>query len=222
MRRSLIVAALIAGLVISSAATFAFIEIGLLARDAHQKLAGAAIKLNVISAQLQSVLQSVQAVELNTTRTEAELAGLANQTRHLSMQTAKAELDLVARAGIVLDSANVAVIKLGDAAQSLGTVGPTVSDAIKQLQVDTHATLENSQVLLAAATTDLDDPAIHEIMLNLQATSKESMETAENVDATTRDIKAYVHRMTTPARGTWNFIKGLLNLTYQSRGAIGK
>lgn len=33
-----------------------------------------------------------------------------------------------------------------------------------------------------------------------------------NVDATTADIHKFVHRETTPARGTWNLIKSFLGI----------
>ena len=55
----------------------------------------------------------------------------------------------------------------------------------------------------AAAAIAMADPAIHETLTHVEGVSG-------NVDATTGDIRAFVHRETSPVTGTWNVIKAFL------------
>lgn len=121
-------------------------------------------------------LIAVQAVEVNTTRTEAELAGLLNATRHIALDEQKAQQDqlaavqqLAARSSRLVDDADVAVKEFGDSAQALGAIGPSVEAAVGGLQADSHDTLEASQDLLRQATADLADSSIHESLNNVDS-----------------------------------------------------
>jgi ABC-type transporter Mla subunit MlaD len=54
-----------------------------------------------------------------------------------------------------------------------------------------------------AAAAAMSDPAIHETLAHVDGV-------AGNLDATSGDIRTFVHRETTPVRGTWNVIKSFL------------
>lgn len=54
-----------------------------------------------------------------------------------------------------------------------------------------------------AAAAALSDPSIHETEAHLDGV-------AGNLDATSGDVRAFVHRETAPVRGTWNIIKSFL------------
>jgi hypothetical protein len=112
--------------------------------------------------QVAATLASVQAIETNTTRTEAELAGLLNETRHIAIDERAAQqaqlaqvADIGRRTRILLDDADNAV-------KAVGTMAPAVRDSVSGISVDAHATAIASQSLLTAATADLSDPAIRQ------------------------------------------------------------
>jgi hypothetical protein len=65
-----------------------------------------------------------------------------------------------------------------------------------------------------AAATAFSDPAIHSTLVHVDAA-------AGNVEGSSADIRAYIHRMTAPARGVYNFFKEVLSLTFNARGALG-
>lgn len=171
--------------------------------------------------QVNSTLSSIQAIETNTTRTEAELSGLLNTTRHIALAEQKSQDDqlqqirlLSIKAGMMIDDADVTI-------KQIGQVAPYVALAVQNTSDDIHTTLYSSQRLIEATTDDVSSPSIRQTMDNIQEASKNTVETTSNVDAATKDIKDYIHRETTPVRGTWNFVKELINLTWSVRGAAG-
>lgn len=177
-----------------------------------------------ISALSQSVivtLSSIQNIETNTTRTEAEMAGLLNTTRHIALEEQKAQQqqlqtvqELSTKAYALLDDADQTI-------KSVGEIPPTVAEAIKSTSEDLHLTLYSSQRLMESATDDLSSPSIKGTMENMQDATKNTASATQNLADTTKDIKDYVHRETTPVRGTWNFIKELINQVWAIRGAAG-
>jgi hypothetical protein len=170
---------------------------------------GALGHLDITLAHVDDAMGDVHSIELETQRTEAEMAGLLNQTRH-GMLTKNQETELVANANLLLTNSNAAVIQLTDSARQIGTVPATVNQAIGQIMSDTHAAIasaqpgiENLNRAAGAAATAMSDPAIHDTLTHVDGV-------AGNADATMSDIHGFVHRETTPVRGTWNVIKAFL------------
>ena len=151
---------------------------------------------------LQTALVAVQNIETDTQRTEAEMAGLLNQTRR-SLTTPEQTKELVDRTARVLDNANESMIGLREAIENTKGIPPTVQGAIQQFAEDSHNTMQGSQALMAAATADLDDPAIKDSLKHIDAT-------ATNADATTADVKKIADEWAAPVKGTWNHIKMFL------------
>lgn len=99
-----------------------------------------------------------------------------------------------------------------------GAIG-TTNDAIEHLTADIDSTHNQISPVLdnLALSTDAMAKQTPVILQNLQETSKQTVLVSENVAGTTdelhgtaTDIHAYIHRETTPARGTWNLIKSFL------------
>lgn len=61
-----------------------------------------------------------------------------------------------------------------------------------------------------SAASVAGDPHLPATLAHLDETTAQLNETAEHIDGTTADIQAYVHRLTTPARGAWHAIKSFL------------
>jgi hypothetical protein len=86
------------------------------------------------------------------------------------------------------------------------TATESVADTTARLDATIDAlrpAIDASIAATSAAARDLSDPAIHETLAHVDGV-------AGNADAASRDIAAFVHRETTPARGTWNVIKSFL------------
>jgi hypothetical protein len=147
-----------------------------------------------------AALDSVQAIETNTTRTEAEMSGLLNTVRHVAMDEHAAETKQLARADALssraetlLIDADVTMKHLDASAVQLGTIGATTNDAIGKIVLDAHLTLGESQKALQAATADLSDPA-------LKQTIAHAGEASENLAVATKEASASmkdVHQATT-------------------------
>lgn len=171
--------------------------------------------------QVQSTLASVQTIETNTTRTEAELAGLLNTTRHIALS----ERDQEAKQFVAVQQLSTDAFQLvndADAAvKNLGDVAPNLTESIQHMTSDVHNTMVSSQALMGAATLTISSPAIAQTEVAAMEAAQHTAIATQNLADTTQDIKVYVHRETTPVRGTWNFIKGLINQTWAIRGAIG-
>ena len=177
--------------------------------------------VNFTLSKLDTALANLQAVELNTTRTEAEMAGLLNTTRHIALKEREAQeeqlhaIQLVAiKAYNVLDDADQTI-------KQVGAVAPVLAESIQDTTEDVQLTLKSTQKLLEATTDDVSSPAIKNTMERVEEASKNTAEATANVAAATQDIRDYVHRETTPVRGFWNAVKALINLTWSIRGAAG-
>jgi hypothetical protein len=194
---------------LAAAALILIAELILLAIDARRKLDGLSDYLTSqqkevagILYQAHSALLDIHAIQTDTTRTEAEMAGLLNQTRH-SMMTPAQTAELVGEASQLIRSATAATDEMGAAANSLKGIAPTAEGAISQLADDSHAAM-------IEATADLRDPSIQLTTAGLARTAENTAETTKNLADTTADIKEYVHRETTPVRGTWHLVKEFL------------
>ncbi len=98
------------------------------------------------------------------------------------------------------------------------------SGSLADLEKQTAASLDDLQrstaqlapiLANAAIATDnaaklTGDPALAQLLHHLDDASASTAATAANVDATTGDIRAFVHRETAPVKGTWNVIKAFL------------
>lgn len=158
--------------------------------------------VGIIADALQRALNRLGDIETNTTRTEAEMAGLLNQTRH-SMMTPAQTKELVDRAANLMDNANLSVIRLGEAADSLRGIGPTAQGAIAQAAQDVHQSAQQTTAMMKAATDDLADPALKDLAQHADAT-------ATNVEATSADVKKVADEWAAPVKGLWNHIKVFL------------
>jgi hypothetical protein len=148
---------------------------------------------------LDAALVSVQAIETNTTRTEAELAGLLNQTRHIAEDEHKAQQQqladvhsLTVRAGKLLDDADVSVQQLGDSAKSLDAVGPAVVNSLQTTTQQLQDTLGMGQNMLKAATLDLLDPNIQKSMDNLASATDGAKVATQQAAATMTSVHSAV------------------------------
>lgn len=151
---------------------------------------------------LQIALSHIQAIETDTQRTEAELAGLLNQTRH-SLLTAVETKELVDKASKVMEDADTATVRLGTAAESLSQIGPATAVTVAEIGEETKATLETSQALMKAATEDLDQPGLKEIV-------EHTDETSANLAATTADVRKIADEWAAPVKGFWKRTKAVL------------
>ena len=76
-------------------------------------------------------------------------------------------------------------------------------DALRPMIDGGIAATAAASAAMEAAGKQMSDPAIHETLSHVDGL-------AGNLDATSADIQAFVHRETTPVRGTWNVIKAFL------------
>lgn len=197
------------------------VESGLLIHDMRGRLP-------VTQQALNNSLNSMQAIELNTTRTEAEMAGLLNVVRHIALQEQKDQQTqlaqfqlLTAKSVMLLGDADTTVKQLGYTAKSLDDIAPKAQMLLSSIQVDSHSTFLASNQLLDTAREDITTLDIQRTAGYMAQSAKNTSVATANIADTTGDIKDYVHRETTPVRGTWNFVKEMINLTWSVRGAVG-
>ena len=108
---------------------------------------------------VKAAIGSVQSIELNTTRTEAEMAGLLNTTRQIAISERAAQRQqlaqvqaLAVQSALLLNDADRAVEQLGAAARKFGDLAPavqavltTTDGSIGGIASDVHATMVSSQ-----------------------------------------------------------------------------
>jgi len=178
-----------------------------LVKNANNALVGMAV-----------ALASIQAIETNTTRTEAEMAGLLNASRH-DMLTQAEKAQLLRKANAILDDADTAVkganddlAKVGRDLDTGGTLLADSDNSLRSLVVAGQNSLEHLDALAAPAVASLD---------KLDATMTDVQGIAKDTHAMSTDAAAFVHRELTPVRGAWHSLKAIVNFTWSLRGAIG-
>jgi len=111
--------------------------------------------------------------------------------------------------GTLLSTANSAVLTQSS---SLTSLQAEAIASIKQLDSSLQAPMLNFSDATAnfSKASETFSAGLTATMPDLEETAKQAAGTAANVDATTKDVKDFVHRETTPVRGTWNVIKSFL------------
>jgi hypothetical protein len=143
----------------------------------------------------EAALAGVQAIEVNTTRTEAEMSGLLNTVRHIALderaqantQLAAAR-DLTSRGSRLLDDADAAVRHLDASAVELGTIAPVTNEAIKGIAADAHETLGAGTETLKAASTDLADPALKDAIVQVDTSAQNAATATSEAAGTMKSI----------------------------------
>jgi hypothetical protein len=89
------------------------------------------------------------------------------------------------------------------AAQDLADTTMKIDASIDSLTSGTREMIDGGIKATTAAAAAMSDPAIHETLVHVDGV-------AGNLDATSGDVRTFVHRETTPVRGTWNEVKAFL------------
>ena len=168
---------------------------------------GATIAQNVESTAkaTQTALLAIQGIETDTTRTEAEIAGLLNQTRR-AMLTKDQVAALVAQATQTIGDID-ASIRAFDT-QTLPTFGVLLSsgsDLVHHVDSQTGEVADGFRGLLSAGTAatvaiDADADAAHAALEPLARTSA-------NIEATTADVRKIADEWAAPIKGAWAHLK---------------
>lgn len=122
--------------------------------------------------------------------------------------------DLVPRLALALDNANeLSTAAAGELQKTMDRLQPVLANLARAS---------------AGAADAMNDPAIKETITHVDETSAraaitaaETAQIAGHMNDAAGDFAAYVHRITTPVRGTWNVLKQLLGLAAQARQAAG-
>lgn len=135
------------------------------------ELKPAAVRLQVTLSKLDGALDDVHNIELETQRTEAEMAGLLNQSRH-AMLTEAQQKALVASTQRVLADSDTSVVKLGSAIDSLSQIAPAVTLSVDQMGADAHGLLGASTEAVNAARDDFTSPELKDALIQVDASAK--------------------------------------------------
>lgn len=142
----------------------------LLVQDVRREMSKVDYTLTVTAA----AFNDAHNIAINTTRTEAELAGLLNETRHIAIDARAADkqqlaaLDAITKRTVVLlDNLNGTTVAMRGAVDSLNVIGPQVVATLGGLSLDAHATMGATQGTLNAATADLNAPELHSSLASI-------------------------------------------------------
>jgi hypothetical protein len=205
---------------------FALIELGLLLRDARKDL-------NSFSRQLDAAAATINqtATEARDASTQAKLAAVEQRAywQKTSLETYKTMASL--RLTIVRTDRSLndeLAPRLATALDNTNQLSAAAAADLQRTMDQLQPTLVNLAAASAGAATAMNDPAIHETLAHVDETSARAALTASqtaqiagHLNDASRDFAAYVHRITTPVRGTYNFFRQLLGLARDARQAGG-
>jgi hypothetical protein len=194
--------------IVTIAAAFVMIEGGLLFRDARLQIAAIALDADIAIQNAQGTFARASAAEDKLSnaadeqaaywqKTQLQVYKLITDTKEIMVRTDRSLNDiLVPKISASLDASTALQVS---AMRNLTDTTARVDDTIDAFR----PIIDNGIRATSAAATAMSDPAIHETLGHVDGA-------AGNLDATTSDIHAFVHRETTPVRGTWNVIKTFL------------
>jgi hypothetical protein len=196
------------------AALFVLIEAGILVRRAQ-------MAIPAIVADVHNTATDYQRVAQVTVGVEAPLRAMLKANKESSDQVARNSVaatkqltaDLV-DLGATIQTANTAI----------GHIDKAVADTAQSVTADISDTNQELKPILADLATSSEALAKQTpvILGQLTITTQNVAGITDDTHHATTDLAAYVHRNTAPVRGTYNLIKSLIGLTFESRGAIGK
>jgi ABC-type transporter Mla subunit MlaD len=136
-------------------------------------------------------------------------------------QTEQTNLTIQAEAGLAALNSDLG--QVGKLASTATLAISTQSNSLISLEDKATASMNNLDTSLQAPMRNFADASLQLSLAsktfaqglsvtipNLEQTAQASAGTADNVEATTKDVKDFVHRETAPVRGTWNVIKQFL------------
>ena len=196
-------------IVLLAASSFAAIEAGLLLRQARKDEMA-------LAKQSSQVMSETSATVADVNRTVLVVGGVAAQIRAIAKEE-HAQSQTQARL------INQDLTKLGAAIDTINGAVQNQNVQLTSIETQTSFDLTDTDRQLNE-TFDALQPAIQSIangvpviVQNAEDTSGQVSQMAQhgnaatqNVEVTTGYVRDYVHRLTTPVRGTWNFIKSLL------------
>ena len=212
---------------------FVLIELGLLVRDARHGVNSFSLQLNALTVTLNQTATEARDAATQAKLAAAAAAATANEQRtywqKTSLETYKTMASLrltIVRTDHSLN--DTLVPRLALALDNTNQLSAAAAADLQRTMNQLQPTLVNLAAASAGAATAMNDPAIHETLAHVNETSARAALTAAqtaqiagHLNDASSDFAAYVHRMTAPARGTYNFFKELLGLARDARQAGG-
>lgn len=168
-------------------------------QNALAQIAAASKTLAQVGAQERNAFAEQQRYYVKLGQSTDALLASANKTIE------EVNNDLLPKIAADLDSANVAIKR--------------DSDSFARTSSAAEDTIEAAREPLIAITSDAE--ALRPAINNLAQITAHGAEISSNLEATTGDVKEYVHRLTRPVKGTFEAIKSFLNFVWTVRGATG-
>jgi ABC-type transporter Mla subunit MlaD len=190
---------------------------GLVLYDTHRALRDTA-------GQARYTLDNVNRLVRETAQTSANLRHATAEWETSSKQQAAYFTAAAAKTGAVLDAAQSAIasIERSSAQINAAIINQDANlQAIERQATAAIATLEKTAAGLEPVIADLAktagntatvtaDPSIAETLRHVDGTAGQFELTSQHIEGATKDIQAFVHRETSPVRGTWNMIRSFL------------
>jgi hypothetical protein len=187
---------------------------GLVLYDAHRALSDTA-------GQARYTLDNVNRLVREAAQTSANLRHATAEWETSSKQQAAYFTAAALKTGAVLDSAQSAIASIERSADTLnlelsdiGTRSAAsmegIARSVEQTQKDLAPVLANAAAATANVAKASADPSIAESLQHLDGTAGQLELTSQHIEGATKDIQAFVHRETSPVRGTWNLIRSFI------------
>lgn len=218
---------------VTAGAAFLMFECGMLARDARLDLQAVTANVNTLVRTLNTTAAKAsdasEQIRLAATAGAAAASEQRTYWSKTSLETYKTMASL--RLAIVRTNTSLNDEIFPRVALALDNTNTLSSVAAMQLQKtmdELHPALANLTRASAAAADAMSDPAIHQALSHADeataraaAAADQTAQVAAHLNDASRDFAAYVHRMTSPVRGTWATIEYILGFTAKARQAGG-
>lgn len=197
-------------LVLSGAGAYALIQIGLTARAIRLQVPSVVTQTNATLLDVSRLAQDTTGVTAEIRKTLKSIQSSNQQTAaNSAAATATLNVDLI-KLGKVLDQASLSVDSISSQTVVLSTHANDALDSLQNAINSTQPAIANATQATQNAANLLGDPNLRAVTANASVIAQNTADTSRQIDLTAHDVQAFVHRETTPVRGTWNVIKAFL------------
>ena len=180
--------------------------------DVAQRANETLVQTDVTLKHLDATVTDTRRVVLSIGGTAAEMRGAAQEQRKQALETTKQVTllvgDLRTTAGRINNETLPALNRaIADSSAQIGKVTEEAAGLIHDTNEQMQPLLKSTQVVVENVAQSSEK--LNKSMDDISSTLKHVDATAGNVEAMSKDTAEAVHRLTRPARSTWEVMKGI-------------
>lgn len=190
-------------------------ELGLVARQMQRDTHALLINANTFVTTANDAAKEVRDAGIQLNKAAATAVTAADEQRDYwnktSLETYKTMASL--RLAIVRTDGSInddLVPRVTASIDSTNALSAAAAKDLTETTAELKPILDHLAQAAASAADTMADPKIRDTLAEVDGAASEANKTSQHVEGAAGDVQQWIHRNTTPVRGTWNLVKAFL------------